>query len=300
MNPGDLRYVLITPARNEEAFIGLTIQSVVSQTVPPQRWVIVSDGSTDRTDEIVSRYAAQYPWIELIRMPERKERHFGGKVGCFNAGYERVRAMEFDVVGSLDADLSFDETYFEFLLGKMRADPQLGLTGTPFSEGGGTYNYKFSSQEHVSGACQMFRRKCYEDIGGYVPAKGGGIDVIAVLSSRMRGWRTWTFTEKSCKHHRPMGTGNKEGVFLANFKLGRRQYRLGFHPLWQTLRSCYQMTLHPYVIAGSGILLGYFWAMLRREEKPLSRELVRFQRRDQMRRLRLLLAGRSGRKSTVG
>jgi biofilm PGA synthesis N-glycosyltransferase PgaC len=289
MSLGMLRYVLVTPARNEEAFIELTIQSVIKQTVRPLRWVIVSDGSTDRTDEIARNYAAAHDWIELIRMPERTERHFGGKVASFNAGYERIKTLDYDVIGSMDADLSFAETYFEFLLGKLQADEQLGLIGTPFTEGGGTYNYKFSSIEHVSGACQLFRRKCYEDIGGYVPAKGGGIDVIAVLSARMKGWQTRTFPEMTCEHHRPMGTGNKENAFQANFKLGRRQYRLGFHPLWQSFRSCYQLTKRPYVIAGAGIFLGYFWAMLCREEKPMKPELVRFQRADQMRRLRRFL-----------
>ena len=181
-----LSYVLVTPAKNEEDFIELTIKSVIQQTVLPLKWVIVSDGSTDRTDEIVQRYATQYEWIELVRMPERTERHFAGKVGCFNAGYERVRQLNYDIVGSLDADLSFDEEYFEFLLEKFSADPQLGLGGTPFSEGGETYDYRFSSIEHVSGACQLFRRECFEAIGGYVPVKGGGIDVIAVLSARFK------------------------------------------------------------------------------------------------------------------
>jgi biofilm PGA synthesis N-glycosyltransferase PgaC len=280
------QYVLVTPARNEEDFIELTIQSVVRQTVRPVKWAIVSDGSTDRTDEIVSKYTAQHDWIELIRMPERQERHFAGKVGCFNAGFARVKHLNYDIVGSLDADISFGEDYFAFLLQKFAADPELGVAGTPFSEGGATYDYRFSSTEHVSGACQLFRRECFEAIGGYVPAKGGGIDVIAVLTARLRGWHTRTFIERVSMHHRPMGSANDKGKLAAEFKLGLRQYRLGFHPLWQLFRSIYQMTKRPYIAGGSALLLGYAWAIVRRVEWLITPELVELQRRDQMRRLR--------------
>ena len=287
-----MKYVLITPARNEEAFIELTIQSVVRQTIPPLKWVIVSDGSTDRTDEIVRKYAAQHDWIELVRMPERQGRDFAGKVGCFNAGHARVQSLGYDIIGSLDADISFNEDYFEFLLGKFAEDAQLGVAGTPFSEGGETYDYRFSSTDHVSGACQLFRRKCYDAIGGYVPVKGGGIDVIAVLTARVKGWRTRTFTERVCIHHRPMGSANNKERLIATFKLGGRAYRVGFHPLWQIFRSFYQMSRKPYLLGGSALLLGYFWAMLRGTERIVSQEVMEFQRRDQMNRLRTFLKTR--------
>lgn len=284
-----LQYVLITPARNEEDFIELTIKSVVQQTVRPLKWVIVSDGSTDRTDEIAGRYASQHNWIELVRQPERQVRHFAGKVLCFNAGYERVKHLPYDIIGSLDADISFKEDYFAFLLQKFANDPKLGVGGTPFDEGGEVYDYRYSSVEHVSGACQLFRRECFEAIGGYVPVKGGGIDVIAVLSARSKGWHTRTFPEKTCVHHRPMGTAGHIGKLTASFKLGQRGYCMGFHPLWQVFRSLYQMSKPPYVLMGCGLFCGYFWAMLRRVERPISKELVAFQRQDQLRRLRNFL-----------
>ena len=286
-----LTYVLITPARNEEAYLELTIQAVVSQTHRPLRWVIVSDGSTDRTDEIAAQYAARYDWIELLRMPPRADRHFAGKVGSFEAGLTRVRDLPFDLVVSLDGDISFEPDYFDFLLAKFEADPRLGLAGTPFDEGGQTYDYRFSSLDHVSGACQVFRRECYEQIGGYLPLPGGGIDVVAVLNARMRGWTTRTFPEKVCVHHRPMGSANDHLKFASNFKLGQRAYRLGFHPLWQLFRSVYQMTRTPYVIGGLALGAGYFWSMLTRVDRPVSHELIEFQRRDQMKRLRSFVIG---------
>jgi glycosyltransferase involved in cell wall biosynthesis len=201
-------YVLITPARNEAEFIELTLKSVVSQTVKPLKWVIVSDGSTDGTDEIVGRYSALHPWIELVRMPERRERHFAGKVHAFNAGFALVKDLNWEVVGSLDADISFDEEFFSFLLGKLAEDPTLGLVGAPFKDSS-MYDYRFVSIEHVSGACQLFRRGCFTEIGGYVPVKSGGIDHVAVITARMKGWKTRTFTEKICLHHRKIGTAER-------------------------------------------------------------------------------------------
>jgi len=281
---GTLRYVLITPARNEAAFIELTLKSVTLQTVKPLKWVIVSDGSTDGTDEIVCRYVATNPWIELLRMPERKERHFAGKVGAFNAGYARVKELEFDLVGNLDADISFEADFFSFLLDKFAANPRLGLGGTAFTEGKQRYDYRFTSVEHVSGQCQIFKRECFEEIGGYVPQKGGGIDVVVVLKARMKGWETRTYPQKTFVHHRQMGTA-KYGAVMAKFKDGEKDYALGAHPLWEIFRWVYQMKNPPYLVGGCALLAGYFISMIRRRERSVSRELMNFRRCEQMTRL---------------
>ena len=288
-----MTYVLITPVRNEEDFVELTLKSVVAQTQRPLRWVIVSDGSTDRTNEIVRQYAAQHEWIELIQLPPHGDRHFARKVHAFNAGYVRVKDLPFEVVGSLDADISFEPAYFEFLLGKFAENQKLGVAGSPFvEEGGEPYDFRFSSPNHVSGACQLFRRDCFQAIGGYTPVKGGGIDVIAVLSARMRGWDTRTFAEQTCVHHRPMGTA-MHGSLRTRYKHGEKDYRLGWHPLWEMFRSVYQMTRPPYLVGGACVMAGYVWAMLRQVEKPVSKELIEYQRHDQIRRLRQLLIGRA-------
>jgi len=286
LNSTDLQYLLITAAKNEDVFIGRTLQSVVSQTVRPMRWLVVSDGSTDRTDEIVSRYAQEHDWIELIEMPERGRRDFEGKASSINAAYARARHLSYDIVGGLDADISFEKDYFEFLLSKFADDLQLGVAGTAFNEEGETYNYLFSSTNHVSGPCQLFRRECFEAIGGYVPIKDGGIDVIAVLTARLKGWRTRTFTEKVYHHHRRMGYAQQRKKLLADFAFGVKDYCLGFHPVWQIFRSLYQMTRRPYVMRGAALLIGYFWAMLNRYQRSIDGELLKFQRRDQLRRLR--------------
>lgn len=283
-----MNYVLITPARNEAAFIEMTLQSVAAQTVLPLRWVIVSDGSTDGTDEIVKRYTDQYDWIELLRMPPREERHFGGKVLCFNAGWRRVRRLNYDIIGNLDADISFGNDLFAFLLNKFAEYPKLGVAGVPFDEGNGTYDFRFSSIEHVSGQCQLFRRECLESIGGYTPLRQGGIDVVAVLAARLKGWQTRTFPERFYFHHRQMGSA-KHGKMRAYFALGGKDYSIGRHPVWQISRGLYQMSRPPFVIGGFLLIAGYFWALLKRVERPLPERLIRFQRREQIQRLRRVL-----------
>ena len=279
-------YALITPARNEAQFIELTIKSVVAQIILPAKWVIVSDGSTDGTDDIVSAYAKDHSWIELLRMPERTERHFAGKVHAFNAGYLRLRDIPYDVIASLDADISFDSEYFAYLLGKLNENPRLGLVGTPFKDGPDPiYDYRFVNVEHVSGACQVFRRQCFEAIGGYRAVKGGGIDYLAVVTARMKGWQTRTFTDKISYHHRVMGTA-EHGLFQARFRYGVKDYVLGNHPLWQLFRSFYQMTKRPLFIGGAALLSGFMWGAVTGVRRQVSPELIDFVRREQMDRLK--------------
>jgi len=288
-----LIYVLITPARNEAEYIELTIQSVIAQTVRPLKWVIVSDGSTDGTDDIVKKYSTEHGWIELIRMPERRERNFAGKVHAFNAGYDRVHNLQFDALGCVDGDASFEESYFAFLLSKLSEDPKLGLAGTAFRENSSQrYDYRFVSIEHVTGICQLFRRQCFDEIGGYVPAKGGAIDRIANIAVRMNGWKTRTFPERTYFHHRTMGTA-QQSLLMARFKDGAKDYAVGSHPIWQLFRASYQMTRKPLIIGGMALLWGYVWSALHRVTRPVSQEMVAFHRREQMQRLRDFFVGKT-------
>jgi poly-beta-1,6-N-acetyl-D-glucosamine synthase len=277
-------YVIITPARDEAQFIELTLQSMVAQTLRPLKWVIVSDGSTDGTDDIVRKYTADNPWIELLRMPERKERHFAGKVHAFNAGYARVKDLNPDIIGNLDADVSFGSEHFRHIVSKFTDRPELGVAGAPFREGEFQYDYRFTNIENVWGGCQLFRRECFEDIGGYMSLKGGCIDHIAVVSARMKGWKTRTFTETLIIHHRTMGTAQSGGL-RAKLKYGAKDYSVGNHPVWELFRAVYQMKQRPFVVGGIALALGYFWPMIRRTPRRVSQDLVEFTRREQMHRL---------------
>jgi poly-beta-1,6-N-acetyl-D-glucosamine synthase len=284
------KYVLITPSRNEEAFIEKTIESVVHQTYRPVKWVIVNDGSTDGTASRIEPYVAKYDWIELVNLPVRRERNFAAKVNAFNKGQELVNDLDYAIIGNLDSDVSLDPDHFEFLMNRFREDPQLGVAGTVFREEGG-YNSGTDSLEgqfYVSGQCQMFRRECFKEIGGYFANKAGGIDWIAVTTARMMGWKTRSFREKSFFHQRHLGTAERS-AFAASFSYGEKDYYLGGHPLWELFRVVFRMTKRPYLVEGVGLGLGYGWAALRRLKRPISKELVAFHRREQMRKLRAIL-----------
>ena len=287
-------YVLITPARNEAQFIELTLQTMVAQTARPLRWVIVSDGSTDGTDDIVRKYAADHDWIRLIRMPERSERNFAGKVHAFDAGRANVADLDYEVIGNLDADVSFAPEHLRHIVSKFAEDPELGVAGAPFREGSFQYDYRFTNIENVWGGCQLFRKECFEDIGGYQAVKGGSIDHIAVVSARMKGWKTRTFTETVSQHHRTMGTAQSGGL-KAKLKQGAKDYSVGNHPAWELFRAVYQMKQRPLCFGGVALAWGYYWSMIRRVNRPVSSDLIAFTRREQMRRLSRL----SDRKSLV-
>jgi glycosyltransferase involved in cell wall biosynthesis len=287
-NRSHLRYVLITPARNEAAFIEKTLESMIHQTLLPEKWVIVNDGSTDGTAEIIRPYLA-HPWIELVRMPQRRDRSFAAKVQAFNAGYERVKDLEYEIVGNLDADLSFDMGYIEFLLSKFSADATLGVAGTVFKEDGySSEQQSFEGHYHVAGGCQLFRKRCFEEVGGFIPNHAGGVDWIAVTTARMKGWKTRSFREKSFFHHRHLGMAGRNPL-AATFSYGEKDYYLGGHPVWELFRIAYRATKPPYLIGGIALGLGYGWAMARRMKRPVSKELMKFHRREQMRKLRVIL-----------
>ncbi len=284
-----MKYVLITPARNEERFISKTLDSVIAQTLLPERWVIVDDGSTDRTAEIVEDYAKRYQWIGLIRRSQRLDRNFAGKAHAFNAGFEQVRSLPFEIIGNLDADISFERDYFEFLVGKFCEFPGLGVAGTPMREA----NYhalkdSFYNVRDVFGACQLFRRQCFHEVGGYTPIKWGGIDWVAVRTARLKGWQTRSFGEKFFYHHRPMGA-TESNTWKARFDYGRKDYFLGNHPLWQVFRVSFQMMKKPYVVGGLVLLSGYFYSFASRMERPVAAELLKFHRQEQLERLKHLL-----------
>jgi glycosyltransferase involved in cell wall biosynthesis len=284
------QYVLVTPTRNEEAFIEETIESVARQTCLPLKWVIVNDGSTDSTRSRIEPFLSKHNWIELVNLPVRQERNFAAKVRAFDAGQEKVKHLDYELIGNLDSDVILDADHFEFLLNKFNDDPRLGVAGTVFREESG-YNSETDSLEgqlHVSGQCQLFRRECFADIGGYCANKAGGIDWIAVTTARMMGWKTRSFREKSFLHQRRLGTAERS-AFKAAFSYGEKDYYLGGHPVWELFRVCYRMVKPPYIVEGLALGLGYGWAAVRRAKRPITRELMKFHRREQMRKLRVIL-----------
>jgi len=281
-------YVLITPAHNEAAFIEKTVESMIRQTVLPLKWVIVDDGSTDSTAEIVNRYLADHPWMELLQRPRRQDRTFAGKAYAVKEASERLSKLPYQILGNVDADISFEPGHFEFLLSQFAHEPSLGVAGTVFKEEGySSESDSFEGNRHVAGQCQLFRRECWDQIGGYVPHRAGGVDWIAVITARMLGWKTRSFREKSFFHHRHLGTAER-GVFSSSFSYGEKDYYLGGHPVWELFRVAHRAMKPPYILDGLALAAGYCWAFARHTPRPVSRELVAFHRGEQMTKLKAI------------
>ena len=281
-----MKYVLITSARNEEAFIAKTIESVTAQTQLPEYWVITDDGSTDSTADIIEQYAARFPWISLIRRINRPNRHFTGKADAINAGFKFLEMAQFDIVGNLDADVSFEPDFMEFLMQKFSADPQLGVAGAPYIEGDfDSARDSFEGENFVAGQIQLFRRQCFEEIGGYAKSRAGGVDWIAVMTARMKGWKVRSFAEKRFIHHRTMSTAER-GLLTAYFSYGQKDYYLGGSPFWEMFRLAFRATKKPVLIGGMAMGVGYCHAMLTRMERPVPMELLRFHRHNQIKKLK--------------
>jgi glycosyltransferase involved in cell wall biosynthesis len=284
-------YVLITPARNEGKFIRGAIDSMVAQTVSPVRWVIVSDASTDDTDAIVQEYMERFPWIELVQLPQAGPRDFGGKVRAFNAGYDKVRDLDYAFVGNLDGDLTFDDDHFEFLLNRFAENPDHGLMGTTYIDIGGEAGDELTrDKQHVPGACQLFRREAFEAIGGYTPLPTGGIDLLAELACRQAGWKSHAYSERTLTHYRPVGTATRS-IYSSRFNYGYRDYYFGGDPLWEVLRVLNQMRHSPMIVGGLCILAGYVWGHVTRKPSPVPEKVRQFRRSEQRERIKRMLGG---------
>lgn len=283
-------YVLVTAARNEKAYIERTIKSVLDQTVHPQKYVVVSDGSTDGTDDIVNRYAAQYDFIELLRLEDGGTRDFASMVYAQHAGVDHLQNVEYDFIGMLDADISFEPYYYERLLNEFHQNPRLGLAGGQLFD---LYNGKWNKQKvnvslNVSGPVQMFRRKCFADIGGYIPLKKGGQDAVAEVMVRKHGWEVETFPDLKVLHYRPTGTEGLS-VFSARFRDGCSEYLMGYHPLFETAKFLQRLFEKPYFLGSLSRLSGYCWSWLRGEERTVTLDFVKYLRAEQMQRIRSFL-----------
>lgn len=281
-------YVLITAARDEAGNLERTIQSVVAQTVLPRKWIIVSDGSTDGTDDIVMRYALQHNWIELYRRPNQEVRNFASKTQSVEEAYRRLADTEFDILGNVDADISFPPDYMEYLLGKFAESPRLGVAGTPYVEAAfDSRKDTRADARHVSGGCQLFRRACWEAIGGYLHLRGGGEDWAAVRTARLKGWETRSWPDRSFFHHRRMGTGGAS-VWKCRIHYGKRDYLQGNPLAWEAFRAMYHMKNKPYILGGMLILAGYLGAWIRRAKSPLPPEVIALHRADQRARFKAM------------
>jgi cellulose synthase/poly-beta-1,6-N-acetylglucosamine synthase-like glycosyltransferase len=282
----DLPYVLITPARNEEGYIAKTLDAVTRQTVLPGKWIIVSDNSEDGTDEIVRQYAASHTFITLLRSETGGARNFSAKVAAFNLALPLLENIGYDFIGIVDADISFDPDYYENILDKFRSNPKLGVAGgIRYDYCNGAFHKVLCSINSVGGPFQLFRRDCFEQIGGFAPIDLGGEDAVAEIKARMCGWQVRSYEELIVYHHKCTGSmmGN---FFLSFYKQGQREYLIGYHPLFEIFRRILHLVEKPYVLGSLIMLLGYFRAYFSRHKPLVDRDVVQFLKEEQLGRLK--------------
>jgi poly-beta-1,6-N-acetyl-D-glucosamine synthase len=279
-------YVLITAAYNEEAYIDGTINAVLSQTVRPARWVIVSDGSVDRTDEIVQRYTGEHSFIQFIRREKDGAEGFASKVFALHTALESLSGAAYDFIGHLDADITLPASYFDELFRVFEENPLLGLSGGSLLENvqGSFVPRGTGTTASVPGAVQMFRRACYDAIGGFIPIPYGGEDWYAEIAARMKGWQVRTVPDLLAYHHRP--TGKATGRLRYSYRQGLMDYALGSHPIFEAAKLLRRISNKPYVLVAAARWLGFLVAHFT-TDRAVSQEFMDFLRNEQMRRLRV-------------
>ena len=278
-------YILITAARNEDEFIERTIKSVINQTILPIKWIIVSDGSIDRTDEIVESYSSRFDFVKLMRSSGEQVRSFGSKAKAVMSAYNTLENLDFDYIGNLDADISFGSTYYENILNKFKQDEKLGVAGgVRFDFCDGSFRKLPCASNSVGGPFQMFRKNCFEQVGGYSALKYGGIDAVAEMTARMLGWKVQSFADFELYHHRCTGSWSGQTTKY-RIRTGVKFYSLGYTSLFITLKFLKEIFRKP-VIVGSLISIGaYFWAKFGRAEMQVSSELRDFLKKEQRQKM---------------
>jgi glycosyltransferase involved in cell wall biosynthesis len=277
------RYVIVSPVRDEQLNLERTIQSVAQQSMLPAQWIIVNDGSTDRTGEILEAAAKTHSWLSVMHRPDRGSREPGsGVIAAFSEGYGRIRCADWAFLVKLDGDLVLPPDYFERCLDEFRRDPKLGI-------GGGTlYHFDHATEVvepqprfHVRGATKIYRRECWEAIGGLLKAPGW--DTLDEVKAQMLGWSTRSFPEPRVLHLRP--TGAADGSWRDSVKNGRANYVSGYHPIFMLLKCMKRVLEKPYGVVAAGLLYGFVTGYLKRIQRVNDPALVRYIRSQQVRRL---------------
>lgn len=285
-------YVLITPVKDEEKTIGQTIASVAAQTRLPREWVIVSDGSSDRTNEIVAAAARQHSWIRLLALPPRAGRDFAAVVKNTEKGIRSLQYQDYSYLGLLDADVTFQTDYFEQIIRRFAAEPELGLAGGVVIDVGTPRDRLPRNRHDVPGAVQFFRRACFEALGGLIAIPEGGWDALTCAAARLRGYRTRLFVDLVVDHHKPRNAG-EGGMFRRKWQLGVRDYALGYHPLFEAFKCTSRVHHSPPLLGALSWWTGYCCAVVQRRPRLISPALVQFVRAEQTARLKRMVGLKS-------
>lgn len=276
-----IEYLIISPVRNEEEFIEQTIKSVINQSVKPKEWIIVNDGSTDSTQEIISTYTNKYPWIKLVTLEDRGYYYPGtGVVNVIKEGFKNITDNGYEFLVKLDCDVTFENNYFEMLLSEFARNEKLGIASGAIYLTDGEKEVKEKSQyDHPWGASKVYRTNCFKDINGWKPIPGW--DLADLLSAQMNGWETRCFDEYKIYHHRESGS-RRSGFTAGKFLLGRFLYRYGYNFFYTILKGIARLNERPYIIGGISLITGYIYAFFRNEERLFDKEMRIFLRKKQL------------------
>jgi glycosyltransferase involved in cell wall biosynthesis len=282
------RYCLIAPARDEAEFARRTLESLVRQSERPALLVVVDDGSTDATPDILSEYAAKYDWIRIVTRENRGKRAVGpGVIDAFYAGWATIDPKSFDYVCKVDLDLDLPPRYFEILIDRMEADPRLGTcSGKPYFPGPSNRDKTFEGEliseacgdENSVGMTKFFRRACFEEMGGFVrEVMWDGIDCHRC---RMLGWTACSWDEPEIRflHLRPMGASHK-GILTGRMRHGYGQWFMGTSPWYMAASAAFRVTRPPLLIGGLAMFAGYVQAAAQRKPRYEDRAFRKFLRR---------------------
>ena len=287
-------FVIVTPAFNEAGYIAGTIESVLAQSVLPTLWVIVDDGSTDNTAEIVKRYAGEYDWIRYVyRDRSAKDSYYTSNVYAIMEGLEEIRNCKSEIanycfLAILDADIPLPSDYYEKILNCFQQDQSLGIASGVYQDnlGNGRYRKVLNDRRSTPKGLMVFSRQCYDDIGGLVPMPHGGEDTVACFAARMHGWKSWSFPQLLATHNKPVGTGHSASLLKIRFRQGVGEYFLASHPLFMLMKSLRRCIKEPpYVIGGLLRLTGYIYGFFIREQRQLPDELIKYIHKDQLDRV---------------
>jgi glycosyltransferase involved in cell wall biosynthesis len=280
------RYVIMTAAHNEAKLIGTTIESVLAQTVRPALWIIVSDRSTDETDEIVARYCSEHSFMRLIHLDDDIARGTTAKVNALRSAYDEMLHCDYDFIGNVDADVSFDSRYFERLLYHFRLNPSLGICGGYIYEvQGETFRPRRSNSiTSVAHAAQLVRRQCYYEISGYIALEHGGEDWYAEIRARSRGWQVRAFPDLKIMHHRP--TGGADSLLRHHFREGKMDFSVGSHPAFEIVKCARRFPERPVGIGSIARLAGFLSSYLNSDVPLIPSQTITFLREEQMNKLK--------------
>lgn len=275
-----IKYIIISPVRNEEAYVESTIKSVCNQTVKPEEWIIVNDGSIDSTKEIIEKYLHQHKWIKLINIEDRGFYYPGaGVVNVINKGYEKITFKEWDFLVKLDCDITIEPQYFEKIFHEFSKNDKLGIASGAIYLTDGNIETKEKSQfDHPWGASKVYIKQCFLDINGWKAIPGW--DLADLLAAQMKGWETRCFDEYKILHHRESGS-RRNGFTSGKFLLGRFLFRYGYSFFYTFFKGIYRIPERPFLIGGVSLIAGYLYAFIKNEDKLFDKEMRKFLRKKQ-------------------